>query len=164
MNILTLVRSCWHAIWARQPDAVVTDAPPLRMVSNSRAVLTQDWRCVVTLRNLAMRVTITVKASFTTDGASIPAEAWTLIGLEPFSGVLVRGAVAHDALYASEALTRQMNDRLLYQIILDDHCRREKADAVYDCVSEFGGLVYAQHTRKGVEEARKYVTVTTERI
>lgn len=158
------IKKFWHcyiaaigiavaAIFTAQPDVPIHNPPQYRQVSNTRIELTQPY-CVTT--SLAV---ISIAEGFECDGASIPQVAWGLLGLQPLSGVLLRGAVVHDALYAAELLPRDQADTILRELILQDGCEPRKAETVYNAVRDFGGLVWARHTPATTAEARTKVAI-----
>lgn len=87
-----------------------------------------------------------VPAGFVTDGASIPAEFWGLLG-SPFTGRYRVAAVFHDAAYATLGVGKGAADNMLFEAMLELGCERWKADAIYEGV-RLGGLdAYAEDQR-----------------
>ncbi|WP_160165061.1 DUF1353 domain-containing protein [Chrysiogenes arsenatis] len=103
---------------------------------------------------------IRVKKGFTFDGASIPRALWSLVG-SPFTGDYTRAACLHDALYASELLSRHAADLLFFQAMLSDGVRYSKAAVMYCAVRVGGWFVWRKHTPKSIKEGCKYVEITT---
>lgn len=79
-----------------------------------------------------------VPAGFVTDGASIPAELWSLIG-SPFTGKYRVAAVFHDAAYRTLGVARGDADNMLREASLELGCEHWRADAIYEGV-RLGGL------------------------
>lgn len=144
------------AIFHSQPDKPVVNAPVIQMVSDRECKLAQTYS--VTVSNW----TITVREGFVYDGASIPDYLIAPLGLNPFSGVLARGALIHDGLYASHLLPQEIADDLLLMLILQDGCEKHKADAVWQGVHEWGFKAYQGHQGPAVVAARKFVAISCE--
>jgi hypothetical protein len=84
---------------------------------------------------------LTVQRGFCWDSASIPQAVWTLIG-SPFDRDFIRGALLHDAAYASHCLTRAEADRALFKLIRADGCSIVTANAVYQAVHKMAKKYY----------------------
>ena len=102
---------------------------------------------------------VIIKAGFIFDGASIPKWAWSIIG-HPLSHKLIRFALLHDALYASEYLPRHICDSFGRDFLRDfEKLCYAKYQTIYKAVDWFGGVVWRNHDTKSVYQARKFVTV-----
>lgn len=80
---------------------------------------------------------IIVKKGFETNGASIPKICWSIIGC-PFTGKYVGAAILHDALYASNFLTKHESDLLFLSIMEDCDVHVLKRNLMYRAVNIFG--------------------------
>ncbi len=96
---------------------------------------------------------ITVLEGFDFDGASIPRVFWSVIGC-PFGGLHMVGAFIHDALYASNALSKEECDNVFYELMLANGVDERVAKTMYRAVSMFGHGAYSDTGTK--EELRKY--------
>jgi hypothetical protein len=139
------------AMWARQPDVPVQAAPPVQAVTETEYQTTADYQTTVDGWE------IRIKAGFRFDGASIPRAGWTLLGLQPFSGTVVRAALIHDALYASERVSKQTADDLFRQALIEDGTAKAKAEACWRAVRDWGYTAWDQHTTASVAAARTMV-------
>jgi hypothetical protein len=101
---------------------------------------------------------VAIKASFRTDGASIPRLFWRVIG-HPFQGDYLGPAVVHDALYQSEALTRAQADCLLYDLLLANGVGRCRAWTIYRAVRMFGWSAWNDRNDAAVEAAKQLIEV-----
>jgi len=88
---------------------------------------------------------ITVKAGFSTDGASIPRVMWSVIS-SPFYGPIIYGAIVHDGLYTAMKLSRKESDELLKEMTLESGYSKVKAELVYNAVRAFGGSHWSKDT------------------
>lgn len=94
---------------------------------------------------------ITVKVGFDFDFASIP---WFFRRLLPKNGRSYdRAACIHDALYASNALPKDVCDRLLHEASIADGTQKAIADGMYQAVKIGGASSYAYDD---IEELNKY--------
>ena len=144
------------AIFSVQQPVVVPDMP-IQQVAAQEWIFTNDWQIT------ASNWTITVRAGFRLDLASIPPQARKPLGLWPDSPSIRRAAATHDALYASELLPRDTADALLYWQALRDGTDPAKARAVWEAVSLWGFLPWGTHTPESVEQARRLVTLAPRR-
>lgn len=106
---------------------------------------------------------LTVAAGFETDGASIPRFFWRVIG-EPFESRAMPAALAHDALYATEAMRRVDCDFVFRELLRRrgvGWCRRTAMWAAVRC---FGWIVWRRHTRESRRAARRFVELASEPI
>ena len=160
-TIGALVSGIWlAAILAHQP-AVNPPPIPLWHSGINEWTLTNDYQTSETVSGVTY--TVTIKEGFKTDGASIPGTlAWPL-GLNRDSPSIIRGAVIHDALYASELVERQVADSILYAACLQDGTDPDKARAIWQAVHEWGFIVWDSHTPDSIKQARAMVSVTVAR-
>lgn len=101
---------------------------------------------------------ITVKPGFVFDGASIPKFFWRLIG-HPFSYKLIRAALIHDILYATEYLNRQTADDLFSAMLDESDVLDWKEYLMYTAVRVGGEDVWDNHTEEGIVDALTYIEV-----
>lgn len=103
-------------------------------------------------------ISVLVRSGFLTDGASIPKIFWSIIG-SPFTGEYTEAAVVHDALYASESLTRIECDKMFYELMKKHGVSYWKRTLMYIAVRIGGGSVWAKHTTQGVADAKTYIII-----
>jgi len=99
-----------------------------------------------------------IKKGFTWDGASIPAVFWSVIG-SPFSGRYAVAAIAHDALYCSEWIARSDADWIFLEIMEACGCWWITRNIIYSAVRIGGGIIWSNHKREDVKEARRLITL-----
>ena len=99
--------------------------------------------------------TVTVKAGFITDGASLPIN----LGWSHWDAVTAAAAVLHDGLYESELVSRSAADRVLREVMLLHGCSRFRAWTYWCAVRSFGWMVWRKHTLGSITQARKLVSV-----
>ena len=104
---------------------------------------------------------VVIRRGFHTDGASIPRLAWRVIG-HPFSKDILPHALAHDALYASEAMTRRECDDWFAESMRISGVSAVKRNAIWSAVRMFGGWVWRRHDVRGVFAARQSVRLIGE--
>ena len=126
----------------------------LQKVSNREYCLLEDY--TVYVKNYK----ITVKEGFIFDGASLPRVTWSLIGC-PFIGAYTIPALIHDALYASEIVSRQEADSIFLALLEEYGVSYLKRYSMYWGVRAGGGLVWLKHTAETVNESKKYITIET---
>lgn len=78
---------------------------------------------------------VTVPAGFVSDGATIPAPAWPLVG-HPYSGSLLRAAVLHD--YDLTTIPPVAAHRRFYRALRASGVGRFRAALLYVSVRAFG--------------------------
>lgn len=83
-------------------------------------------------------LTITARAGYEFDGASIPRVFW-FIG-HPMSPKFQRAALIHDILYGFRT-DRETNDELFYQLLLEDGVNKFRAKLMWTAV-RVGGVFY----------------------
>ncbi|MEI6165912.1 MAG: DUF1353 domain-containing protein [bacterium] len=146
------------AIMSFQPDVPPANLPLWNSGINEWT-LTNNCKTSVTVSGVTY--TVTIKEGFKTDGASIPEVLAAPLGLTRDSPAIIRGALIHDAIYASELLDRQTADSILYAACLNDGMAPEKALAVWKAVREWGFVAWDRHTDESVSTARTKVEVHT---
>lgn len=126
---------------------------PMALQGQRAAILTNDYTTEAGGR------TITIKAGFRWDGASIPNCLDTPLALDRFSPSLRRGGLVHDALYASQWVSKDVADWCLYDAILNDGTQFEKAKAVYRAVQLWGFTAWDSKTPESIRRAREFVSL-----
>ena len=101
---------------------------------------------------------ITVKKGFDFDGASIPQALWSLYG-NPLSGKFRIAALVHDALYASETLTRELADAIFLDLMKQDEVRYVKRQTMYYAVRSAGWYVWKRHEKVEVKKYKEFINV-----
>lgn len=89
--------------------------PTLTATPNDTWVLAEPWAVPFQLDD-GRRGTVSVKAGFETDGASVPRMAWFCAG-HPMESPRVLAALAHDWLYAAQVTTRKEADEIYAAIL-----------------------------------------------
>lgn len=149
------------AILAFQP-AVSPPAIPLWHSGINEWIVTNNYQTTETVSG--MTYTVTIKEGFETDGASIPDLLVAPLGLSRDAASIIRGALIHDAIYASELLDRQTADSILYAACLKDGMDPDKAVAVWRAVHEWGFVVWDRHTPESIAMARSMVSISVKGI
>ena len=131
--------------------ATYPELPSLTPVPDTSANWTVDchWRS-----QLVKGRAVLIERGFATDGASIPSWAWRVIG-HPWSKDLLPHALAHDALYAGELLTREECDQWFLDSMALAGVSWVKRYAIYEAVRLGGGNVWRKHTAEGIAAARR---------
>jgi hypothetical protein len=75
------------------------------------------------------------------DGASIPRIFWSVIG-SPFEPDFWAGALAHDWLYFTHFVTRQVADEVLYQILRQSGVGIVRAKVIWSAVRTCAGFAW----------------------
>lgn len=89
------------------------------------------------LRADGTQIILTLKAGFEWDGASIPPFAWKIIG-KPWNPKWLRGAAAHDGLYATNGVPKNEADDVFELIMLTEGNEHQRAEIMEKAVSWFG--------------------------
>jgi hypothetical protein len=123
---------------------------------------TNTWVLVddLTYENITYR--ITAKKGFTTDFASIPRIAWTLIG-SPAMGRYTSSSVIHDVLYATESLGRKECDDLFLEMLEVDGVGYFKRYAMYWAVRAGGWAVWSKHKPYEVMNSKQFIKLRKQR-
>jgi hypothetical protein len=102
---------------------------------------------------------IAVLDGFKYDGFSVPILFhWFQ---SPFTGVGTPAALIHDALYASELVTRKTADLIFRDLLKKYGVGVVKRNILYQAVRRFGWYTYNGHSAEAVEEARRFVKIET---
>ena len=101
---------------------------------------------------------ITVKKGFDFDGASIPQALWSVYG-NPLSGKFRIAALVHDALYASEKLSRKLADDIFLDLMKQHKVGYIKRQTMYYAVRSVGWYVWRGHTKEEVEKYKGFIDV-----
>jgi hypothetical protein len=141
------------AIIHSQPNVPVENSPVVQWVDNQTITLVKDY--VVTTEHYI----ITERAGFQSDGASEPKEAWTALGLHPFSGATIEASLAHDGLYSAELLPRAECDLVFRELLFKAGVESNKVEIMYQAVVRAGGVVWGRHTAETIAKARILVSV-----
>jgi hypothetical protein len=109
----------------------------------------QDWHV-----DLSDGDRLHVRAGFQSDGASIPPILWPFVGPR-YAAKTFPAALAHDALYAGELVSRSRADAEFYRLLRIMGVGRVKAGAYWSAVRAFGWAVWRRHSKGSVYLARK---------
>ena len=101
---------------------------------------------------------ITVKKEFDFDGASIPQALWSVYG-NPLTGKYKIAALVHDALYASEKLSRELADAIFLDLMKQHEVGYIKRQTMYYAVRSAGWYVWRGHTKEEVEKYKGFIDV-----
>lgn len=134
-----------------QPDVPVVDSPAFIIKSNTTLQLTADYAVTTSVG------VVSIDTGYISDGASIPARVWSLLGLHPWSGCVIRAALVHDALCQGELCDIDAANRVFHELLLADGCQEDKARIMFEAVCLAGPVVWGRHTPESVAEARKWV-------
>ena len=134
--------------------------PKLRAVGDGTRILVKDYAKTLRLVPiLPFAVTISIRAGFRTDGASIPVPMRRFIG-NPFDTVRLIAAVLHDALYLSHLVPRIVADFIYYLALRQcSHMPRAYAFAEYLALRARGKEAWQEKAPQSIAEARKLVSV-----
>jgi len=99
---------------------------------------------------------VVIRRGFETDLASFPRLTWRVIG-HPLSKDTLAQGLAHDALYAAEALERKACDDWFLESMRISGIGWAKRNAIWSAVRIGGGFVWARHDRKTVDCSKGYV-------
>ena len=134
--------------------------PKLRAAGDGTRILVKDYAKTLRLVPiLPLAVTISIRAGFRTDGASIPVPMRRFIG-NPFDTVRLIAAVLHDALYLSHLLPRIVADFIYYLALRQcSHMPRAYAFAEYLALRARGKEAWQEKTPESIAEASKLVRV-----
>jgi len=131
------------------------DEPALDLidVDNDIWELRDNW-----LSQMVSQKCVLIKKGMTTDGASIPRYCWSIIG-HPLSGWILPHALAHDALYSAELLSRKECDEFLLLSMKQAGVSWLRRNTVWSAVRMFGGSVWSKHTSDSVYDSRKHCQI-----
>lgn len=139
--------------------------PKLRETGDgTMRVLMRDFTVGLSLLSLpftglTLSIFITVRRGFRTDGASIPRQAWAVLG-HPFDCVRIVASLAHDALYATRLLPRILAD-FVYYLALRQYSRAPRLYAFgeYLALRRFGKGAWKEKTPESITANRQLVRV-----
>ena len=100
---------------------------------------------------------ITITRGYSTDGASIPKPAWSIIG-HPWQAYLP-AAIPHDILYNSELLPRFAADLCFHDLMKSLHVSPIRLHAMFYAVRYLGWWGWLWRTDKQREEAREHLKI-----
>jgi hypothetical protein len=134
--------------------------PKLRAAGDGTRILVKDYAKTLRLVPiLPFAVTISIRAGFRTDGASIPVPMRRFIG-NPFDTVRLIAAVLHDALYLSHLLPRIVADFIYYLALRQcSHMPRAYAFAEFLALRGGGKAAWNEKTPSDIAEGRRLVRV-----
>ena len=112
----------------------------------------------VTVEALGYR--ITVKKGFDFDGASIPQALWSVYG-NPLSGKFRIAALVHDALYASQKVSRELADAIFLDLMKQHEVGYLKRQTMYYAVRSAGWYSWKQLTKEEIETYKEFINVET---
>ena len=101
---------------------------------------------------------VVIRRGVRTDGASIPRAAWRVVD-HPWAKWLLPHALPHDGLYAAELFPRDECDKWFADSMALSGGHPIKRRLIYAAVRVCGWLVWRRHTKDGVVEARKNISV-----
>jgi len=101
--------------------------------------------------------TVTVKAGFCFDGASIPQAVWSMIG-HPMTPKFIPAALLHDALYASHAMPRDEADAIFRDLLNQSGVGYLKRAAMARAVQAFGRFAWGR-TPEQLEHFARFVEI-----
>jgi hypothetical protein len=110
--------------------------------------LTRPWACPLSVGN-----SLSLDPGFTSDGASIPRVLWPLVGPR-FGAKTFPAALAHDALYAAELLSRRQCDMEFARLLGLYGVGWFRRRLYYRAVRGFGWIVWQRHSVSSVAQAR----------
>lgn len=132
---------------------VLTPAAPVWKKWNGREwFIAEVWNCHI--KTDSYEFDLKIKPGFKTDGGSIPKAFQNIIS--PFGSYLLAFLV-HDALYATEYVTRAEADWILLELCEWLGANWIRRNEIYSAVRCAGGLVWATHTAQGRDAARKLI-------
>ena len=101
---------------------------------------------------------ITVKKGFDFDGASIPQALWSVYG-NPLSGKFRIAALVHDALYASQKVSRELADAIFLDLMKQHEVGYMKRQTMYYAVRSAGWYVWRRNTKEEIETYKEFINV-----
>lgn len=124
----------------------------VNIIKNDVFILLED----VVVESLGYK--ITVKKEFDFDGASIPQALWSVYG-NPLTGKYKIAALVHDALYASQIVSRELSDKIFLDLMKQHKVGYIKRQTMYYAVRSAGWYSWKQLTKKELEKYKEYVNV-----
>ena len=110
----------------------------------------------VTVEALGYR--IRVKKGFDFNGASIPQALWSVYG-NPLSGKFRIAALVHDALYASQKVSRELADAIFLDLMKQHEVGYLKRQTMYYAVRSAGWYVWRRNTKEEIEKYKEFIDV-----
>ena len=110
----------------------------------------------VTVEALGYR--IRVKKGFDFNGASIPQALWSVYG-NPLSGKFRIAALVHDALYASQKVSRELADAIFLDLMKQHEVGYLKRQTMYYAVRSAGWYVWRRNTKEEIETYKEFINV-----
>ena len=110
----------------------------------------------VTVEALGYR--IRVKKGFDFNGASIPQALWSVYG-NPLSGKFRIAALVHDALYASQKVSRELADAIFLDLMKQHEVGYLKRQTMYYAVRSAGWYSWKQLTKEELEKYKEFINV-----
>ena len=101
---------------------------------------------------------ITVKNGFDFNGASIPQSLWSVYG-NPLSGKFRIAALVHDALYASQKVSRELADAIFLDLMKQHEVGYLKRQTMYYAVRSAGWYSWKQLTKEEIETYKEFINV-----
>ena len=147
----------WIAAVTCQQPAVEPTPLPLLCLGINHWIVTNDYSTAVTVSGMMYRVTI--REGFRTDLASIAPVFAKPLGITHDSPTIRRGALVHDALYATHLTDRDTADAILYAACLQDGMEPAKAKAVYEAVNLWGWHPWQNQSETRIAMVRRQVTL-----
>lgn len=146
----------WGAVTSIQPT-VTTIQLPIAACGVNRWVLTNDYNTSVVVSGKTYNIHIA--RGFVTDLASLGSTD-KLLGVPRDHPAIRRGALVHDALFASHLVDYSTANSILNQCCLDDGMEFNKAKAVWTAVEAWGWKAW-QRTTAQINEARLLVHLSS---
>ena len=116
-------------------------------------VLSELWEC-----RLSGGRTLMLRPGFVSDGASIPPFLWPVVGPR-YAPRTFPAALCHDALYATEFLTRRECDDEFRRLLVLYGVGWRKSTAYWLAVRAFGWAVWLRHDPESVADARRFAVI-----
>ena len=134
-------------------DPVLKPYPIANKWDGKTWLLDADWHII--FRNKRIQLELWIKRGFVTDGGSIP--QWYQNVVAPL-GIYLMAFLAHDALYATEYLSRAECDRILSELIQALGGNWWRRNTIWAAVRLGGGAVWSRHTVETIAAARRLVS------
>lgn len=94
-------------------------------------------------------IEIVVPKHFKYDGASIPAVAWQLT-FSPFHPDVMLPSLIHDWLFYNHQVDREMTDKILYRLLIDNGVNYLRANTMWAAV-RVGGALFWENDEDDIE-------------
>jgi hypothetical protein len=121
-----------------------TTVPCIYPIKDREWKLYVDWEMEIVIAKV--KFLLSVQRGFISDFASIPRIFWSIVG-HPLMGKTIRASLAHDALYGTKQFSRSMCDEIFYNILVEDHVSKIKANTLWICVRSFGWRYYGRNKK-----------------